>query len=90
MDPSNGSTPAQLTLDDWAQMLQLAPPADSKPDEQPEPVNVLADALAPRLAEELSHRLPTPSAATVPTAARLLTLDQLITELPAAKPRIAT
>ena len=44
---------------------------------------MLADALAPRLAEELANRLPAPRA--VPTAARLLTLDQLIAELPPAQ-----
>jgi hypothetical protein len=45
---------------------------------------VLADALAPRLAQELSQRIPT-AAGPAPTA-RLLTLDQLVAQLPPAKP----
>ena len=84
--PNDSPTSRQLTLDDWAQMLDAPRAADSAPAEEPEPVNVLADALAPRLAEELSHRLPAASAPAVPTAARLLTLDQLISELPPGKP----
>lgn len=76
--------PGQLTLDDWAEMLRSAPVDAFASPERPEPVLVLADALAPRLAEELSRRLPqTPSGEA--TTARLLTLDQLITELPSAK-----
>ena len=84
--PKKSLTPRQLTLDDWAQMLVAPRAADFPPAEEPEPVNVLADALAPRLAEELSNRLPAAPAPAVPTAARLLTLDQLISELPPGKP----
>ena len=78
-------TPGQLTLTDWEQMLN----ATSQPDEptgESEPVTVLADALAPRLAEELSHRIPPTGALEPTTTARLLTLDQLVAELPPAKP----
>jgi hypothetical protein len=78
-------TPGQLTLTDWEQMLN----ATSQPDEptgESEPVTVLADALAPRLAEELSHRIPPTRALEPATTARLLTLDQLVAELPPAKP----
>jgi hypothetical protein len=78
-------TPGQLTLNDWEQMLN----ATSQPDEPTEesgPVTVLADALAPRLAEELSHRIPPTRALEPATTARLLTLDQLVAELPPAKP----
>jgi hypothetical protein len=82
---ADSPTPRQLTLDDWAQMLGAARAADSPPAEHPEPVIVLANALAPRLAEELSHRLPAVPAPALPTAARLLTLDQLISELPPGK-----
>jgi hypothetical protein len=67
-------------------MLGEARAVASEPAEEREPVDVLADALAPRLAEELSQRLPVPTAPAVPSAARLLTLDQLIAELPPAKP----
>ena len=67
-------------------MLDAARAADAGAAEEREPVDVLADALAPRLAEELAHRLPAPTTPAVPTAARLLTLDQLIAELPPGKP----
>jgi hypothetical protein len=66
----DSSTPRQLTLDDWAQA---------------ETVVALADALAPRIAEKLSHQVtPTPAPEPAPTA-RLLTLDELVAELPPAK-----
>jgi hypothetical protein len=45
----------------------------------------LAEALAPRLAQELTTRLPTQVDPEAPTP-RLLTLDQLVAELPPAKP----
>ena len=44
----------------------------------------LADALAPRLAAELSARLPAPAGEQA-TAAKLLTLDELVAQLPPAK-----
>jgi hypothetical protein len=66
-----GSAARQLTLDDWAQT---------------EAVAALADALAPRIAEKLAQVGPAPSpAAESPATARLLTLDELVAELPGAK-----
>lgn len=44
---------------------------------------MLAEALAPRLAQQLSHAVATSSEQT--STARLLTLDQLVAELPPAK-----
>jgi hypothetical protein len=73
------TTPFQLTLDDWAQILNEA----TEPDRKTEAVSVLIEALAPRLAQELSQRIP-PSSEPAPTA-RLLTLDQLVAQLPPAK-----
>jgi hypothetical protein len=78
-------TPEQLTLDDWEEMLSATPEPSSKASREPTPVTVLAEALAPRLAQELSSRI---SRATIPEAAptaRLLTLDELVAELPPAK-----
>jgi hypothetical protein len=84
--PGTANTPRQLTLDDWAQMLiATREPASGEPTAASEPVTVLADALAPRLAEELSHRIPPTSALEPATTSRLLTLDQLVAELPPAK-----
>lgn len=66
----DSSTPRQLTLDDWAQA---------------EAVAALADALAPRIAQKLSHQITrTPDPEPAPTT-RLLTLDELVAELPPAK-----
>jgi hypothetical protein len=56
-----------------------------EPAAEPEAVAVLAEALAPRLAEELSHRIPPTDGAEFATTTRLLTLDQLVAELPPAK-----
>ncbi len=82
--PDQVPTPRQLTLDDWAKMLTVKDEPASQPTGDPEPVTVLADALAPRLAEELSHRIP-PRASEPVTPVRLLTLDELVAELPPAK-----
>jgi hypothetical protein len=57
--PDHASTFRQLTLEDWAQMLNATREPDSEPRGRPEPLTVLADALAPRLADELSSRIPT-------------------------------
>jgi hypothetical protein len=78
-------TPAgrQLTLDDLAQLLVEPAVQSSEPDGRDEPVTMLAEVLAPRLAQELTRRI-APTAARAPTA-RLLTLDQLVAELPPAK-----
>jgi hypothetical protein len=52
---------------------------------EPPAVAVLAEALAPRLAEALSHRIPPIASAQSATTTRLVTLDQLVAELPPAK-----
>jgi hypothetical protein len=78
-------TAEQLTLDDWADMLSAEPTlgAERAPTDGPPAVAVLADALAVRLAAELSNRIrPTAQPAVSPT---LLTLDELVAELPPAK-----
>ena len=80
----------QLTLADWEREQERdrrrpAEPAPASSQGAPlEDVTGLADALAPRLAAELSARSPAPAAHDSPTA-RLLTLDQLVAELPPAK-----
>jgi hypothetical protein len=70
----------QLSLDDWEQMLN----DDPSPKARQPSVALLADALAPRLAAELSQRVPTAPNAGQPSA-RLLTLDELVAQLPPAK-----
>jgi hypothetical protein len=72
----------QLTLEDWAE----AASGDRKDSSRPAvpTVTSLADALAPRLAEELRARIP-PISGEESTSSRLLTLDQLVAELPPAK-----
>jgi hypothetical protein len=73
----------QLTLDDLARLLTEAAEPATKPDGESEAVTVLANVLAPRLAQELSRRIPrSPEPA---STARLLTLDELVAELPPAK-----
>jgi hypothetical protein len=57
----------------------------STPDAEDEPINALATALAPRLAAELARRLPAATTGEPRGTTRLLTLDQLIAELPPAK-----
>src|SRR6266511_5330094 len=56
--PDHAPAPRQLTLDDWAEMLSVTREPAPEPAAEPEPVAVLVDALAPRLAEELSSRIP--------------------------------
>jgi hypothetical protein len=84
--------PAQLTLDDWEAQRRLATEPDPPPPPSPpgdrktagaDGFARLADALAPRLATELS-RLPAPTVEQA-TPAKLLTLDELVAQLPAAK-----
>jgi len=65
-------------------MLNVTREAASEP--AAEPVTVLVDALAPRLAEELSSRIPATATPEPAPTARLLTLDELVAELPPAKP----
>jgi hypothetical protein len=73
---------SQASMQADAVTVKDEPICEQTPD--PAPVTVLADALAPRLAEELSHRIP--SRASEPSStARLLTLDELVAELPPAK-----
>jgi len=81
--PGPTSAARQLTLDDWAQILNEDNEPATNPGNESEAVTVLADALALRLAQELSQRIPR-SHESSPTT-RLLTLDQLVAELPAAK-----
>ncbi len=73
-----------MTLDDWAQVLKIDDEPASEPTGDPEPVAVLAAALAPRLADELARRIPS-RVSEASTAAHLLTLDELVAELPPAK-----
>ena len=72
----------QLSLDDWLQALEEDAKDAKTPDAATPVVDALADALAPRLARQLADR---PSASEHAETARLLTLDQLVAELPAAK-----
>lgn len=72
----------QLSLDDWLRALEddaerLETPATAAPV-----VDALAEALAPRIARELAAR---PATIAGTPSGRLLTLDQLVAELPAAK-----
>jgi hypothetical protein len=76
--PDHASAPRQMTLDDWERMLTANP-------EEPAAVTVLAEVLAPRLAEELSARIPRATISETATTASLLTLDELVAELPPAK-----
>jgi hypothetical protein len=85
-DRSNGR---QLTLADWEreQEEDRRRPVESAPARHDRPVEDVAglvDALVPRLAAELAARTPATAAHESPTA-RLLTLDQLVAELPPAK-----
>jgi hypothetical protein len=78
----------QLTLADWEreqeqerrQQVEAAPSLEGPTVE----VSGLVDALVPRLAAELAARTPIADSSDSPTA-RLLTLDQLVAELPPAK-----
>jgi hypothetical protein len=81
--PARKPSPDQLTLDYWARTLSDAHEQDSQAADQPEAVAMLAEALAPRLAEELSQRIA--HVAESSAATRLLTLDELVAELPPAK-----
>lgn len=81
--PEPTSAARQLTLDDWAQILNEAAEPGAEPNRKAEAVSVLAEALAPRLAQELSQRIP--SASEPAPTTRLLTLDQLVAQLPPAK-----
>jgi hypothetical protein len=85
-DRSNGR---QLTLADWEreQENDRRRPVESAAASQDPPLDDvvgLVNALAPRIAAELAARAPAAASGTSPTA-RLLTLDQLVAELPPAK-----
>ena len=84
---------AQLTLADWEETRaeeatdeteQPAPSYSQPGTEDLQELDRLAEALAPRLAAELSTRLHAPTDQAAATA-RLLTLDQLVAELPRGK-----
>src|SRR4051812_9004595 len=76
----------QLTPDDWEQILTAAPDPLAEGRSGPPAVDLLAEALAPRLAEQLSQRIPRSLLPEPAPTTKLLTLDQLVTELPPAKP----
>jgi hypothetical protein len=78
-DPSD----RQLSLDDWLRALEEGANQTNDPDAGPTVVDALAEALAPRIARQLAER-PAAAGAETPTP-RLLTLDQLVAELPPAK-----
>jgi hypothetical protein len=86
-DRSNGR---QLTLADWEREQEKdrrRPVVESPPTSQDPPIDDVAglvDALVPRLAAELVARAPAAASEGSPTA-RLVTLDQLVAELPPAK-----
>ena len=91
LSPSGGdrSNGRQLTLADWEreQEKDRRRPDESPPASRDAPVEDVAglvDALVPRLAAELAARTPATVAQKSPTA-RLMTLDQLVAELPPAK-----
>jgi hypothetical protein len=85
---TNRSIGRQLSLADWAREQEedrqrpVSVPASH--DTPAKDVSGLVDALVPRLAAELAAHTPTAAAGESP-AARLLTLDQLVAELPPAK-----
>jgi hypothetical protein len=86
------AAPAQLTLADWEDERQGKASEPEPPPPRPDDpyavahdgVDRLADALAPRLAAELSARF-RPSVGEPATTSTLLTLDELVAQLPPAK-----
>ena len=78
----------QLTLADWERTLSEDREREvgtrHDPERAHEEVAELADALVPRLVEELAARTPAAGGAEF-TTAPLLTLDQLVAALPKAK-----
>lgn len=79
----------QLTLADWEREQEKdrrRPVESARASQDPplEDVAGLVNALAPRIAAELAARAPAAASESSPTA-RLLTLDQLVAELPPAK-----
>ncbi len=82
--PAHASDDPQLTLEGWGKTLSAEQEQARTASPTPSAVALLADALAPKLAQELSSRIPAPLNQP-PSSARLLTLDQLVAELPPAK-----
>jgi hypothetical protein len=86
------AAPTQLTLADWENERRHAASAPDPPPSHPDAsetasvdgLDRLADALAPRLAAELSAQLRPPAGESASTAT-LLTLDELVAQLPPAK-----
>src|SRR4051794_919974 len=74
----------QLSLDEWAEAIAAHVEAEDVSRPPSRAVAVLADALAARVAQQLSARS-LPSANGRASTATLLTLDQLVSELPPAK-----
>ncbi len=74
---SDDSSVRQLTLSDWEEAQKSGSSHAGQAD-----LAMLAAALAPRLADELSARIAPPRTS---ETARLLTLDELVAELPRAK-----
>jgi hypothetical protein len=79
---SDDSPVRQLTLSDWED-AQETRSSDGRREGRAD-LAELAAALAPRLADELSARIPARPQQASETA-RLLTLDELVAELPPAK-----
>jgi hypothetical protein len=77
-DPSD----RQLSLDDWLRALEVDATRVDDPNAAPTVVDALAEALAPRIARQLAGH---PPADAETSTGRLLTLDQLVAELPPAK-----
>ncbi len=82
--PDEVSADHQLSLDEWAEALAAEATTAGKPRASSEAVAVLADALATRVAQQLSSRSSASTNGETSTAT-LLTLDQLVAELPPAK-----
>jgi hypothetical protein len=82
--PDEASADNQLSLDEWAEAITADGKAADAPAASSEAVAVLAEALAARVAQQLSSRSLVSTNGQTPTS-RLLTLDQLVAELPPAK-----
>jgi hypothetical protein len=74
----------QLSLDEWAEAIAADTKAAHSSPPPSEAVAILADALAARVAHQLSSRSLASADGQAPTST-LLTLNQLVAELPPAK-----
>jgi hypothetical protein len=81
---NDNSADHQLSLDDWAEAITADAKAADATAAPSEAVAVLAEALAARVAQQLSSRSLVSTNGQTSTS-RLLTLDQLVAELPPAK-----